>query len=120
MPGNPCVRTILIVDDDPLVLDLTATMLEDLGCQVVPTTSAREALHKLRENAAIETMLTDINMPDVGGYELAHRARRIRADLRIIFLSGRENDGHGLPLLRKPFDDNDLMNVLGPERRASG
>jgi CheY-like chemotaxis protein len=108
------VRTVLVVDDEPLVLDLTATMLEDLGYHVVLSTSAREALRKLSENPAIQIIITDINMPDVTGYELAHRARRVRADLKIIFLSGREGDGHGLPLLRKPFAKADLIKVVGP------
>jgi two-component system cell cycle response regulator CpdR len=114
------MRTVLVVDDDPLIRDLTATMLEDLGCEVMLSAGAREALQKLRENPAIETILTDINMPDVNGYELAHRARRVRADVKIVFLSGHEADGHGLPLLHKPFTETDLRNVIGPTGAPRG
>src|ERR1700731_4714548 len=102
------MRTVLVVDDDPLVLGVTASMLEDLGCRVETASSTDQALDKLESNGAIEVLITDINMPGVGGYELAERTKRIRADVRIILLSGRESEGRGLPLIRKPFLDTDL------------
>jgi hypothetical protein len=39
----------------------------------------------------------------MGGYELADQATRVRNGLQVILLSGRESDGHGFPLIRKPF-----------------
>jgi CheY-like chemotaxis protein len=47
-------RTVLVVDDEPPVLDVTAAMLEELGCKVVTAADAFEALAELAANQAIE------------------------------------------------------------------
>jgi two-component system cell cycle response regulator CpdR len=53
-------RVVLVVDDEPLVLDVTASMLEDLGCEVVTAAGANEALKKLKTDPRIEILMTDI------------------------------------------------------------
>ena len=111
--GSAAKRVVLVVDDDPLVLNLTATMLEELGCEVVAATNGPEALDKLRSDARISLMFTDIKMPGLTGHELAERAQRTRAGLPVILLSGEESDGRGLPLIRKPFLPSDLTRVMG-------
>jgi two-component system cell cycle response regulator CpdR len=103
-------RTVLVVDDEPLVLEVIATMLEDLGCRVVTATTAIEALSKL--SAEISILITDVNMPGMSGYELAETASRKRSGLQVIVLSGRETDGHGFPILRKPFAQEDLQRTM--------
>jgi len=50
-------------------------------------------------------------MPGLSGTELAMRARDFRPELRVLLLSGYESDGHGFPLLRKPFSQSDLREV---------
>jgi two-component system, cell cycle response regulator CpdR len=105
-------RTVLVVDDEPLMLDLTAQMLEELGCESITARDRHEALALLKRGQAIDFMITDINMPGLTGYELAESARRLRPDLQVILLSGREADGRGLPLLRKPFLQTDLVRVM--------
>jgi CheY-like chemotaxis protein len=74
--------------------------------------SGGEALALLSENRHIEVLITDLNMPGMDGYELADRAARLRPDVRILLLSGREGDGHGLPILRKPFLEEDLARTM--------
>jgi CheY-like chemotaxis protein len=105
-------RVVLVVDDDPLVLELTSSMLAELGCDVIAVTSATEALENLASNRRVEILITDINMPDIGGYELAEKARRVKKDLQVILVSGRDTNGHGLPLIRKPFLTADLKQVM--------
>jgi two-component system, cell cycle response regulator CpdR len=105
-------RVVLVVDDEPLVLDVTASMLEDLGCEVVTAAGASEALKKLQTDARIEILITDINMPDMNGYALAEVPVLIRKRLKVILLSGREDAGHGFPLIRKPFMKDDLTQVM--------
>src|SRR5580698_9954828 len=101
-------RVVLLVDDDPLVLDVTTSMLEDLGCMVETAADAKQALEKLSADRRIEVLITDINMPGMDGYALAEAAQHMRLGLAVIVLSGRESDGHGFPLIRKPFVSEDL------------
>lgn len=70
---------------------------------MVTAGSGGEALAVLSENRQIDILVTDLNMPGMDGYELADQAARLRPDLRILLVSDREGDGHGLPILRKPF-----------------
>ena len=105
-------RVALVVDDDPAILELLTEMLKELGCEVITQQDAAEALTVLREDRRIEILLTDINMPGIAGYELAEQARRLRPGVKPILVSGRETDGYGYPLLRKPFLQNDLVRVM--------
>lgn len=57
-------------------------MLEELGCDVIPVASASEALERLANNRQIEILITDINMPDISGYELAKKARHMKKELQ--------------------------------------
>ena len=79
---------VLVVDDEPLILAMTASMLEDLGCEVVTAPNAPKALATLSSDPRIEILITDINMPGMDGYELAEKAKRVREGLKVIVLSG--------------------------------
>jgi CheY-like chemotaxis protein len=103
---------VLVVDDEPLVLEVTASILEDIGCEVVTARSGDDALEKLSGDCRIEILITDINMPGMDGYQLADKATRMRDQLRVIMLSGREGDGGGFPLVRKPFSAQDLKRTM--------
>jgi two-component system, cell cycle response regulator CpdR len=105
-------RRVLVVDDDTNVLEVTAEMLNDLGCEAVTALSGEEALEHLERDQGIEILITDINMPEMDGYELAERARAIRKDLKVIMLSGRESTRNGLPFIRKPFFEQDLLATM--------
>jgi CheY-like chemotaxis protein len=108
---------VLLVDDDPAVREALAAMLEDLGCGVVTAETGFEALEQIRRNPHIELLITDINMPGMDGRELAHRAKKLRADLHIVLLSGRERGRDGFPLIRKPFSVDELAHAM---TRATG
>jgi CheY-like chemotaxis protein len=108
----PVARAVLVVDDDPQVLDVTAWMLEDLGCEVITAPSAKDALQKLATLPHIEILITDVNMPDMNGYQLADAATQMRDRLKVIMLSGREIDGRGYPFIRKPFLREDLNATM--------
>ena len=105
-------RVVLVVDDEPLVLDITASMLSDLGCEVITAADADQALKMLATDSRIEILITDINMPGMDGYALAEAAKQMRKELNVILLSGRERESHGFPLVRKPFLKDDLVKTM--------
>jgi two-component system, cell cycle response regulator CpdR len=53
-------RVVLVVDDEPLVLEVTASMLENLGCETITAANAREALQKLPGDPRVDILITEI------------------------------------------------------------
>ncbi len=106
------VMRVLVVDDEALIVLLTASWLEDLGCEVETALNGSEALIKLEGDQDIEMLITDVNMPGISGHLVADRAKEIRPDLKVVLLSGAEKDPHGWPLLRKPFQKSDLTRMM--------
>jgi CheY-like chemotaxis protein len=80
---------ILLVDDEPLILDMTVRVLEDLGYEVVAAQNGVEALQLFRDDPhRFNLVITDQIMPDVTGITLANRMLEIRGDLPIILFTG--------------------------------
>ena len=105
-------RVVLVVDDDLEVLEVLAAMLEELGCEVVTAPGPQEALEKLAADPRIEVLFTDIEMPEMDGYELAKQALRVRSGLKVIVTSGRAQDRSDLPMMRKPFGTEALARTM--------
>ncbi|WP_409518533.1 PAS domain S-box protein [Methylobacterium sp. R2-1] len=112
---NP--MTVLVVDDDPLVLMNTSAMLEDLGHQVLEATSAQQALRILRRSAkTIDLVITDQVMPGMTGVQLIEAIRAAHAELPVILASGYaelpDDRITALTRLGKPFEQVDLARAL--------
>jgi CheY-like chemotaxis protein len=105
-------RVVLVVDDEPDVLDVMAGMFEDLGCEVVTASSADRALEKLASDPRITLLFADVNMPELDGYALAEQAKRLRPRLQVILTSGRPQARDEYALLRKPFDSEQLSRAM--------
>ena len=105
---------VLVVDDEALIVLLTASWLEELGCEVETALNGTEALAKLNDgDPSVEVLITDVNMPGMSGYELAKRATAVRPGLQVVLLSGAEDkQQQGLPLIRKPFFQADLRRII--------
>jgi len=110
-------ETVLVVEDDSDVRELTAAMLDALGYVTVQASNADEALQLLRQIPAIDLLLTDMTMPGhMNGRELAAEAARLRRDLRVVYMSGYPEGtsidaGHterGVEFLQKPFSRIEL------------
>lgn len=105
--------TILVVDDEPAVLEIVAEFLEDIGYRVRRATTGADALEQLRADPAIALMLTDISMPVMSGTELAGRAAISHPGLKIVLMSGYADparvEGR---VLRKPFTIRTLAETL--------
>lgn len=114
-------NTILVVDDDVVLLALAQEQIEDLGYTVYAASSSEQALQLLTEHAGIDLMFSDVIMPDdISGYELAQKAMALRPDLRILLASGFTSDvmkQKGLALfdaeiLHKPYRYDELSSKL--------
>jgi CheY-like chemotaxis protein len=118
-------RTVLVVDDDEAVRQVAAAILGELGFHVFEASNAEDALSILRGPIRIQLLLTDLAMPGVGGIELAHLARRLRPDLKVLYTSAyvRMTESNPAlrygPLIEKPWMLEQLKAVieklLGPD-----
>ncbi|QAX85138.1 hybrid sensor histidine kinase/response regulator [Pseudomonas sp. DTU12.3] len=108
--------SVLVVDDDSLVLTSTSLLLEDLGHRVVSATSGAQALKLLEQNEIIDLMITDMAMPQMSGAQLAHSVRLLKPDLPIILATGYAERLEGfaaqLPRLPKPFTQLNLVEII--------
>jgi len=116
-------RRVLVVDDDPLVAEGTAMMLEDLGHGAAVAASGEDALAQLAHGAAVDLVLTDHAMPGMTGLELAERLRRDRPELPVALATGFvEAPGAGaawLPRLNKPYRQEELAALVNRLTRAA-
>ncbi|MFL9839402.1 PAS domain S-box protein [Sphingomonas sp. ST-64] len=108
--------TILVVDDDPLVLTNTAALLVDLGHQVFEADSGAAALTQLQTHGEIGLLITDQAMPGMTGSQLVEHARALRPDLPIILATGYGETpadvSARIKRLAKPFTQGDLRRAL--------
>ena len=116
-PAKPARRrTVLVVDDDPLVLASTAEMLEDLGHAAVEAESGQEALELLRGGARMDLVVTDYAMPGMTGLQLAEELHRLQPRLPVLLATGyAELQGtalSGLVRLSKPFGQEELAGAI--------
>jgi PAS domain S-box-containing protein len=107
---------ILAVDDDALVLTNTVAMLEDLGHATRGASSADEALDILRNDDAVDMVITDQVMPRMTGAQLAQAIEREWPDLPVILATGyaemMPGEGGDLPKLAKPFTQVELADQV--------
>jgi PAS domain S-box-containing protein len=108
--------SVLVVDDDSLVLTSTVLLLEDLGHRVLSVTSGAQALSLFDQGEVIDLMITDMAMPHMSGAQLAHAVRLLKPDLPIILATGYAERLEGfaaqLPRLPKPFTQLNLLEVI--------
>lgn len=113
-------RRVLVVDDDPDVRWITAAFLEEAGCDVAEAGGGGEALAALAADPGIGVLVTDHAMPGMDGTELISRARGLRPDLPALVVTGHAGAGGlarlpgDVPVLRKPFRQEDLLRALDP------
>ncbi|HWI86947.1 MAG TPA: MHYT domain-containing protein [Sphingomonas sp.] len=115
------LRSILVVDDDRLVLANTAAMLEDLGHELRLAGSGEDALAQIDEGLRPDLLLTDQLMPSMTGLQLIQAARQRLPDLRCLLMSGfaefRAEEAENRQVLAKPFTQAQLAGAV---REATG
>jgi CheY-like chemotaxis protein len=106
---------VLAVDDDPLVLENTATMLTELGHKVLKAHSGSEALQVLVQHS-VDLIITDYAMPGMTGEELTQRLLADRPELPVLMVSGYaslpKGTGISVPKLGKPFKERELSRAI--------
>lgn len=121
-PGELCLgngRNIscLLVDDDPLQLEMTAALCRELGIET-ESCPYPEYAEKLVQESSFDLVFTDIQMPGMDGFEVLRRIHAVRAELPVVAVSARSDDRSAYlergfaDILRKPFTRIELVNVL--------
>lgn len=125
--ATTAARTILLVDDDPAVLKVTARVLEHVGYTVVTANGAAEAI-TLASDGGIDLLVSDVRMPGVNGFELVQSLVANGIDLPVLFISG--DVGATIPsqwagriaprFLAKPFTCEQILQQLSALEAAKG
>lgn len=114
-------ETILLVEDEAIILEMTATMLERLGYTVLQTNNPREAINIAKEyNGEIQLLITDVIMPEINGADLAEQLTSHCPGLKTLFMSGYTADvihhngilDEKIPFLQKPFQLHKLASKI--------
>jgi PAS domain S-box-containing protein len=109
-------ETILIVEDEPSILELIKTMLEAYKYRVLDAASPEQAINMACTNDQIVLLITDMVMPGMGGRDLADKILEILPDIKILFMSGYANNissignsnGKRINFIQKPFTMKDM------------
>ena len=115
-------ETILLVEDDPALREMAATLLRRLGYTVLTAANGIEALSlkQQRDTGHIDLLFTDVVMPHMSGKELADRVRALYPHTRILFTSAYTENAivhqgvldKGVALLQKPFTPSALAHKV--------
>jgi len=114
-------ETILVVDDDRVVIDTARMVLTKLGYRVLTAAGGREGVDIYRQQwPDIDLVMLDVVMPEVGGIEACRLMRKIHAPVKIIFVTGYDRgdalqdsiDQGGEIVLRKPYTISQLSLTL--------
>jgi CheY-like chemotaxis protein len=108
--------TILVVDDESLLLTMADTILSEFGYQVLTANSGQKALQILTQpETRVQLVITDLVMPGMGGRELVERIRQQGLEMPVITMSGYvlpEDKQTGAGYLQKPFTSTNLLRKV--------
>ena len=114
-------ETILLVEDDKTILEMSVTMLEKMNYRVLTANTPTEALLRAREYAGkIDLLITDVIMPEMNGKALSLQLLALSPDLKVMFMSGYTANviaHHGIldkdiHFLQKPFSRRELSKKI--------
>jgi CheY-like chemotaxis protein len=118
-PANS--ETILLVDDEQMILDIGSKVLDRLGYHVLRAAGGKEALRIYKERKdKIRLVILDMKMPDMDGSEVYDRIKKMDPGARVLLASGYSTDSHVRALLRrgcngfieKPYSGEELSKAI--------
>ena len=105
-------RVGLVVDDDALIRETVAAVMEDMCDHVYQAADGVEGLDLLEQHPDISVIVTDIAMPRLDGITFAHQARRRHPEVKVLFVSGMQRPPESEEFLLKPFRSHALASAL--------
>jgi two-component system, cell cycle sensor histidine kinase and response regulator CckA len=121
---NP-VKTVLVVDDEPMVEEVIGTLVAGQGCHYVSYTNSKRALAYFeKHHANVILAMIDLTMPGINGLELAEELHRITPALPVTFLTGHlvdelEVKKHGIHnIVQKPVTKAEFIEALSQTIRS--
>jgi two-component system, cell cycle sensor histidine kinase and response regulator CckA len=114
-------ETVLLVEDEERVRDMTKEILQESGYQVLEAKHGQDALLVAdRHSGTIHLMLSDVVMPQMSGRELAERLAPLHKDMKVLYMSGYTDDAivhhgvldEGMSFIEKPFTPNALARKV--------
>lgn len=109
-------RTVLIVDDEPIIIMAAVMMLNQTGYRVLEAHSGMCALAQIRSEEPIDLLVTDFSMPGMDGGQLAQASRELRPSLPILITTGYTkvpiDIGIAFHTLRKPYLLDQLLRAV--------
>ena len=113
-------ETILLVDDEEIIIDVGEAMLNKLGYKVLTAESGKEAIEIVRNGHRPDLIILDMIMPDMGGGETFDRLKEIAPDLNVLLSSGYSIEGQATEILargckgfiQKPFNINEMSGKI--------
>jgi len=128
--ATPCTETILLVDDESLILDVASDMLKTMGYTVITAQDGPSALETYaQKQAEIDLVILDMVMPDMGGGEVFDELKKINPQVKVLLSSGYSLNGQASRIIdrgcdgfiQKPFTMGDISRQLrGILRTGSG
>jgi CheY-like chemotaxis protein len=120
--------TLLLVEDEPLVLLAAQDTLEDGGYEVLPATTGAQAIEHLdQQSDAIAGLVTDVRLGDgPNGWDVARHARSLNAGMPVVYVSGdaaEEWAVEGVPmsvLIEKPYAQAQIVTAISELLNESG
>jgi DNA-binding NtrC family response regulator len=114
------MKTILLVDDEPHLVEIMEETLITFGYHVIPRPDAQSALDLIREGTDIDLVITDYRLPGMNGIEFLERCRKILPSVPIIMITGygsvetylRSLNLGAFEYLLKPYDVTELHRVV--------
>src|SRR5438105_2309194 len=116
LPGKNMSQKILVVDDEEQVRTVVGEVLRSLGYEVLVADDGVEALEVVEKTPNLDLVLTDVVMPNMGGFEMVNELQTQRPEIEVIFMSGYAGDEELVAqvsdgkarFLAKPFAPGDL------------
>ncbi|MBW1861359.1 MAG: PAS domain S-box protein [Deltaproteobacteria bacterium] len=97
--------TVLLVDDEEMIIDVCKQLLENVGYRVLIARSGKEAIERYKGNRdKINMVILDMIMPDMGGGEAYDRLKKINPDIKVLLSSGYSIDGQATEILKRGCD----------------